>query len=211
MKITDPKVMQSGERAFFNAVKEHLDWNAIREVVTKKMKQCSIESKGGELIFHENNVAFKINLHCAMDVAITVDRNGNLISDEDPLVDFSITEQQPAAAPETPMTPISSENIKKKQKAEISDKPAPGIEKSDEKDDFADDDAGVLELDDLLDEFHPDQGATASPAKKDGTSRDDEDMDLETLFFKDKSDEDEEDDDFDTLADEDTAFWEDKK
>ncbi len=210
MKITDPKVMQSGEKAFFNAVKDHLDWNAIREVATKKMKQCSIESKGGELIFHENNVAFKINLHCAMDVSITVDRNGNLISDEEPLLDVSMTETSPVAAPETqtpPIPPVSSGDTKKKQKAQTLAQPVPRTEKDDEKDAFADDDAGVLELNDLLDELEPEPEASPSPAKDGGNSSDDEDMDLETLFFKDKAD----DDDFDTLADEGTAFWEDKK
>ena len=202
MKITDQKAMQSGEKAFFNAVKDHLDWNAIREVVTKNMKQCAIESKGGELIFHENNVAFKINLHCAMDVSITVDRNGNLISGEEPLVDLSMTEAPPVAAPETqipPTPPVSSGDTKKKQTSKILTQPAPRIEKSDKKDLHADDDAAVLELNDLLD--------SPSPIKKGENSSDDEDMDLETLFFKDKAD----DDDFDTLADEGTAFWEDKK
>ncbi len=42
---------------------------------------------------------------------------------------------------------------------------------------------------------------------KENPKLDDEDMDLETLFFRDKA----EDDDFDTLIDEGTAFWEDKK
>jgi len=200
MKITDSKVMQSGEKAFFNAVKDHLDWNAIREVVTKKMKQCAIESKGGELIFHENNVAFKINLHCAMDVSITVDRNGNLISGEEPLVDLSMTEAPPVAAHEKPpIPPVSSGDIKKKQTPKILTQPAPRIEKSDKKDGLADDHAAVLELNDLLD--------SPSPIKEGENSSDDEDMDLETLFFKDKAD----DDDFDTLPDEGIAFWEDKK
>jgi len=209
MKITDPKVMQSGEKAFFNAVKDHLDLNAIREVVTKKMKQCAIESKGGEFIFHENNVAFKINLYCAMDVSITIDRNGNLISGEEPLIDVSMTEPPPVVAPEIqtpPIPPVSSGETKKKQKAKILSQPAPRIEKSNEKDDLADYDAGVLELDDLLDELQPEQYASPSPVKENGKSSDDEDMDFETLFFKDKAD-----DDFDTLADEGTAFWEDKK
>ena len=210
MKITDPKVIRSGEKAFFNAVKDHLDWNAIREVVTKKMKQCSIESKGGELISHENNVAFKINLHCAVDVSITVDRNGNLISGEEPLVDVSMTESPPVAALETqtpPIPPVSSGDTKKKQMAKILAQPASRIENNDEKNGFADDDAGVLELNDLLDELQPEQDASPSPIKEGENSSDDEDMDLETLFFKDKAD----DDDFDTLADEGTAFWEDKK
>lgn len=207
MKITDPRVMQSGEKAFFNAVKDHLDWNAIRQVVTKKMKQCSIESKGGELIFHENKVAFKINLHCAMDVSITVDRNGNLISGEEPLVDVSMTEPPPVVAPETQTPPVSSGDTKKKQKSQIFAQPAPRIENSDEKDGLVDDDAGVLELNDLLDELEPEQEASPSPVKSGENFSNDEDMDLETLFFKDKAD----DDDFDTLADEGTAFWEDKK
>ncbi len=141
-----------------------------------------------------------------MDVSITVDRNGNLISGEESLVDVSMTEPPPVAAPETqtpPIPPVSSRDTKKQQKAKTLAQPAPRIEKSDEKDGLADDDAGVLELNDLLDELQPE----SEPVKENGNSSDDEDMDLETLFFKDKAD----DDDFDTLADEGTAFWEDKK
>ena len=207
MKITDQKAMQSGEKAFFNAVKDHLDWNAIREVVTKKMKQCAIESKGGELIFHENNVAFKINLHCSMDVSITVDRNGNLISGEDPLVDRSMTQAPPMGSPETQIPtppPGSSGDTKKKLTHRILVQPATRIKKNDKKEALADDDsAAVLELNDLLD--------SPSPIKEGENSSDDGDMDLETLFFKDKADDDDDDDDFDILEDEGNAFWEDKK
>ncbi|MFK5951540.1 MAG: hypothetical protein QM498_00670 [Desulfobacterium sp.] len=208
MKITDPKVIQSGEKAFFNAVKDHLDWNAIREVVTKKMKQCSIESRGGDLIFQENSVAFRIDLRCAMDVSIIVDRNGNLVTHEAPLADFALDEIPSIAAPETvksSISPNSSGDGKNKQKVKAPAQRPPLIENIDEKN--TDDNAGVLELNDLLDELQPGQNASPSPIKEGENSSDDEDMDLETLFFKDKAD----DDDFDTLADEGTAFWEDKK
>jgi len=216
MKITDPKAMQSGEKAFFKVVKDHLDWNAIREVVTEKMKQCSIDSKDGELIFHENTVAFKINFHCAMDVSIVVDRSGNLVSDENPLSELHMAGPSPVVDPETPTKPIppaSTKDTKKSQKTQTFSQPVPPVGKSDEADAPLDDDAGVLELNDLLDELKPEQDADdfpPPPDKKSKKSSKDEDMDLETLFFKD-SDDDDQEDELDTLEDEATAFWEDKK
>jgi len=211
MKIMDPKVIQSGEKAFFNAVKDQLDWNAIREVVTKKMKQCAIESTGGGLISHENSVAFKMDIHCAMDVSIIVDRNGNLVSNEEALADFSKTEIPSVAVPET-KTQASSGDVKKKQKTITVAPLPPGIKKSDEKNIDVDNDAGILELNDLLDESQPEAGTPPSAIKKKGGGIDDEDMDLETLFFKDKIDDDDEGKgNLGALTDEGSAFWEDKK
>ncbi len=206
MKITDSKVVQSGEKAFLNAVKDYLDWNAIREVVTKKMKQCAIESKGGELVSHANSVAFRMDLHCAMDVSIIFDRDGTLISDEEPLTGFSMKETASvdSGSAQQPVSPRPFEGGKEKKKSTEDLAPrSPAIEERDE----ADDDEDVLELNDLLDEFQPEKDTPSSPRRGSSVSGDDDGMDLETLFFKDKAD----DDEFDSVADEAGAFWEDKK
>ena len=205
MKITDSKVVKSGEKAFLNAVKDHLDWNAIREVVTKKMKQCAIESRGGELVLHENNVAFRMDLHCAMNVSITFDRNGTLVSDEVSLA--GATMEKPLSAnlgrgavlASSVVSELESNN---KNKAQALDRRPPVVGKTAE----PDDDTGVLELNDLLKDAKPDKKAS-SPSPKEDVESGDDDVDLETLFFKDSSD----DDEFDSMADEGSAFWEDKK
>ncbi|GAB6146165.1 hypothetical protein [Desulfocicer niacini] len=208
MKITDSKVVKSGEKAFLNAVKDHLDWNAIRDVVTRKMKQCAIESRGGELVLHENKVAFRMDLYCAMDVSITFDRNGTLVSDEVALPNVSMDNRSSVDSEREKhaVSPATSEVQKRKKKAQDSDRRAPVLEKSSESND---DDAGVLELNDLLHEHKPEEKTSISSRKEDLTpsSDEDDDVDLETLFFKDKSD----DDEFDSMADEGSAFWEDKK
>lgn len=205
MKITDSKVVQSGEKAFLNAVKDHLDWTAIREVVTKKMKQCAIESKGGELVLHENSVAFRMDLHCSMDVSITFDRDGNLVSDAESLAGASMTETPPIDPAEQPQ-PVSPPPLKKQKQDTASTRRPPLMEDSAELDDDENDD--VLELNDLLDELpsESDKKSSTSSRKEDPESGDD-DMDLETLFFKDKPD----DDELDSMDDEGSAFWEDKK
>ncbi|SMC87578.1 hypothetical protein SAMN02746065_11388 [Desulfocicer vacuolatum DSM 3385] len=206
MKITDTKVIQSGEKAFFDAVKDHLDWNAIREVVTKKMKHCSIESKDGEIVFHENSVAFKINLHCAMDVSILVDRNGNMVSGEKEPIDSSTIAASTKTIIETEkkyMAQPSSRESKMKQDMKKPDSTVSSIEEE-----FDANNTGVLELNDLLDELPPEQDTSSSVIKKEGWADDDgDDVDLETLFFKDKVD----DEEFDEQTDERGAFWEDKK
>ncbi len=205
MKITDSKVVQSGEKAFLNAVKDHLDWNLIREVVTKKMRQCAIEPKGGELVLHDNRIAFRMDLHCAMDVSITFDRNGTLVSDEESLAGMSKTETafvDPGKAQASASAAVVDVEKTKDKTSDLTGNP-PVVETLVNTDDGDDED--VLELNDLLDEFQPDQKTSASLPKKD----DDDDVDLETLFFKDKPDDN--DDEFDAIAEEGSAFWEDKK
>lgn len=209
MKITDSKVVKSGEKAFLNAVKDHLDWNAIRDVVTRKMKQCAIESRGGELVLHENNVAFRMDLHCAMDVSITFDRNGTLVSDEVSIANVSMDNRSSvnSGRGKQAVSPAVSEGEKTKKQTRDFDRRSPVLEKRSESDD---DDVGVLELNDLLHEQKPEE-KTSIPSRKEDLSSSsdaDDDMDLETLFFKDKSDD---DDEFDSMSDESSAFWEDKK
>ena len=206
MKITDSKVVQSGEKAFLNAVKDYLDWNAIREVVTKKMRQCAIESKGGELVLHENSVAFRMDLHCTMDVSITFDREGTLVSDEEPLAGLAMNEKTVAdsdGAGQVVSTPPSGKKRDKKQSVKPAPRPAVA-EKSEDLDDNDD----VLELNELLEDFQSDDDVSPSSHKESAQSDEDDDMDLEALFFKDKVDD---DDDPDAVADDAGAFWEDKK
>lgn len=172
------------------------------------MRQCAIEPKGGELVLHENSIAFRMDLHCAMDVSITFDRNGTLVSDEEALAGISKAETafvDPGKGQGAAFAAVTDAEKTKGKAPDLTRNP-PVMETIVDTDDDDDDveDEDVLELNDLLDEFQPDKKTSASSPKKD-----DDDVDLETLFFKDKPDDD--DDEFDAMAEEGSAFWEDKK
>lgn len=81
MKITDPEIIKTGERDLIEAVKGDLDWQAIGEIIKEKIDRSSVDSTGGQIIVHDNQVAFRVDLVVKMDLSLIFDRDGNLISD----------------------------------------------------------------------------------------------------------------------------------
>ncbi len=82
MKITDPEIIKTGERDLIEAVRGDLDWQAIGEIIKNKIDLSSVDSTGGEIIVHGNQVAFRVDLVVKMDLSLMFDRDGNLIPDK---------------------------------------------------------------------------------------------------------------------------------
>lgn len=83
MKVTDPEIIRAGERDLIDAVKEDLDWSAIGEILKKKINISSVESTGGQIVVHENQVAFRVDLMLKMELSLMFDRDGNHIPDDE--------------------------------------------------------------------------------------------------------------------------------
>jgi hypothetical protein len=81
MKITDPDVIQNGEKGLIEAVKKDLDWDAIREIIKKKMSATFLEPKGGQIVVHNNEIAFQIDFDISLSDSLMFDRDGNHIAD----------------------------------------------------------------------------------------------------------------------------------
>jgi hypothetical protein len=79
MKVTDPEIIRTGERDLIDAVKEDLDWDAVREIAKKKINISSVDSTGGEIVVHDNQVAFRVDLELKIDMSLMFDRDGNHI------------------------------------------------------------------------------------------------------------------------------------
>ncbi|MDY0220845.1 MAG: hypothetical protein RBR67_06895 [Desulfobacterium sp.] len=79
MKITDPEIIRTGERELLETVKGDLDWGVIGEIVKQRINISSMESTGGEIVVHENQVAFRIDFLLKMDLSLMFDRDGVLI------------------------------------------------------------------------------------------------------------------------------------
>ncbi len=94
MKVTDPDVIKAGERDLIEAIKDDLDWNAIKEVFLNKIKSSSFDIKdgalsfdvsGGEIVVHGGAIAFRLDVQLKTEIPIMFDRKGNYIFDKDPL------------------------------------------------------------------------------------------------------------------------------
>lgn len=80
MKITDPDVIKSGEKDLIEAVKEDIDWDAVKDVIKEHMEISSFSAEGGGILVHDNRIAFKIDFNLSFKGSLMFDREGNYIS-----------------------------------------------------------------------------------------------------------------------------------
>lgn len=83
MKITDPDVIKNGEKDLIQAVKDDLDLDIIKKIMQNKMNAESISSKGGEIVVHNNEIAFRLDFSIEISSSLMFDRQGNYISKSD--------------------------------------------------------------------------------------------------------------------------------
>lgn len=85
MKITDPQVIEDGERDLIEAVREDLDLDAVRQILKERMTVSALSAKGGQIVVHNNKIAFRLDFDINLSGSLLFDREGNYIveSEED--------------------------------------------------------------------------------------------------------------------------------
>ncbi|MBU4132856.1 MAG: hypothetical protein KKF12_18720 [Proteobacteria bacterium] len=81
MKITDPHVIEDGEKNLIQAVQEDLDLDAVRQILKDRMGVSSLSSKGGQIVVHNNKIAFRLDFDINLSGSLLFDREGNYIDD----------------------------------------------------------------------------------------------------------------------------------
>ena len=81
MKITDPDIIKHGEKLLIESLTKVLDTEAVKELIKDKLSMSSISPQGGELIVHDNQIAFRMNFDLLLKGSLIFDRQGNYISD----------------------------------------------------------------------------------------------------------------------------------
>lgn len=82
MRITDPGVIKNGEKDLIESLKEDLDLDAVREIIIKKMTAAALLTKGGEIVVHNNRIAFRMDFELSLCGSLMFDRQGNHIPSE---------------------------------------------------------------------------------------------------------------------------------
>ncbi|MBU8848350.1 MAG: hypothetical protein KOO65_12580 [Desulfobacterales bacterium] len=83
MKITDPDIIKNGEKNLIEAVKDDIDLAVIKEVLKKKVAETALSYKGGELVVHNNEIAFRLDFDIRLSSSFMFDRQGNYIPGSD--------------------------------------------------------------------------------------------------------------------------------
>ncbi|MEX1302128.1 MAG: hypothetical protein AB1Z16_08185 [Desulfotignum sp.] len=79
MKITDPQVIQTGEKKLIDAVQHHLDLETVKTILMDRMAKTSFESRGGQIVVHDNQIAFRLDFDLKLNGSLLFDRQGNYI------------------------------------------------------------------------------------------------------------------------------------
>jgi len=83
MKITNSDIIKRGEKDLIDAVTADLDWGALEEIFGKEHKlgiEEDVEYKKGDIVVHDNQVAYELEFEVKVRLSVLVDRDGNYLS-----------------------------------------------------------------------------------------------------------------------------------
>jgi len=234
VKVTDPDVIRAGEKDLIEAVKDDLDWDVVKEIVKKRINLGALESKGGEIVVYNSQIAFRVDLGLQLNVSLMFDRDGTYIPESGDSVDsIEAPEKAPAQEPEpeesTLDTPVDEAPEFNPEELSLSDDVSgEPLETMDDELELGELSVNDDELD--LDELSADDTelGLGEPSVEDeldlgelpdddneldldDLSADDTELDLGELSLSDEGTEDSMDDDIDDILKESRDFWEQKK
>ena len=85
MRITDEAVIKDGEKELIDSIIGDLDWTAIEDIFKEKHQldiQDDVEYRQGDIVVHDNDVAYKLDFDVKVTLSILFDRSGNSVSIE---------------------------------------------------------------------------------------------------------------------------------
>ena len=80
MKITNTEVIKKCEKELIDAITGDLDWSAIERIFKNKHNleiQDDVEYKQGDIVVHDNEIAYKLDFDVKVTFSILFDRDGN--------------------------------------------------------------------------------------------------------------------------------------
>jgi len=83
MKITNNEIIRNGEQELIDSINGDLDWEAMEEIFHKEHKLGigeDVEYKKGDIVVHNNQVAYRLEFDVKVSLSILLDRQGDYIS-----------------------------------------------------------------------------------------------------------------------------------
>ena len=82
MKLTNPETIQESEKEFIDAINAELDWDTIEKLLLEKHKfaiQDEVDYKEGNLIVHNNQIAYKFDFEIKVPLSVIFNRQGECV------------------------------------------------------------------------------------------------------------------------------------
>jgi hypothetical protein len=83
MKITSTDVIRNGEKELMDAIIAELDWGSIETIFREKHHLAieeDVEYKGGDIVVHNNEIAYRMEFEARVTLSVLLDREGNYLS-----------------------------------------------------------------------------------------------------------------------------------
>lgn len=83
VKITNSEIIKSGEKELIDTITGDLDWDTIEKIVRDRHRlsiQDDVEYKDGDIIVHDNKVAYRLDFEVKMSISVVFDREGTCLS-----------------------------------------------------------------------------------------------------------------------------------
>jgi len=83
MRITNQKIIQTGEQELIDAIIGDLDWSVMAEVFQKEHKLALGEDvvfKKGDIVIYNDQIAYRLDFDVKVMLSVLVDRNGSCLS-----------------------------------------------------------------------------------------------------------------------------------
>ena len=209
MKLTDPDIIKEGEKDLIDAIKDDLDLSVINEIVKDKLKARNLESKGGKIIVHNNQVAFQIEFELSLSGSLIFDRHGNFIAEDEvnTMPDQAAEEKTEEDEVEDEVKDEVEDEVKDEVEDEVKDEDPEDTEKdTDEKEDKKDD--SEVKVEEIA------QQLVAEEDISDDSGEEMSELDLDIDGFEDLDEDDidfSNDEEIGDILQESREFWEKKK
>ena len=82
MKVSDSDIIKTSEKDLIDAIAGELDWDAIEGLFREKHNlslEDELEYKDGDIVIHDNQIAYKLNFDIKVKLSVLFDRKGECL------------------------------------------------------------------------------------------------------------------------------------
>ena len=82
MKISNPETIEESEKEFIDMINAELDWEVIESLLLEKHNftlQEEVEYKNGDIIVHNDSIAYKFDFSIKVPLSIIFNRKGEFL------------------------------------------------------------------------------------------------------------------------------------
>ncbi len=83
MNVISPESLKQCEEELIETIKDEINFKDLSEILKSRLNEAKLECTDGDIIVHENKVAYKLNLQINISSEVLLDREGNLLSSPD--------------------------------------------------------------------------------------------------------------------------------